>query len=69
LVGALAAILVFGVARHVFHMTVQAFRRGILNQQVLLDAAFAGLARGAIGLIFDPPGYPTASRVIIAQCG
>ena len=60
-VGALAVILVFGVARHILHMAVQALRRGILNQHVLLEiGAFAGLAGGTIGLIFDPPGYPTA---------
>jgi len=61
LVGGLAAGLVFGVAWHIFVMAVQAVRRGILNQHVLLEAgAFAGLVGGAIGLVFDPPGYPTA---------
>jgi Cu+-exporting ATPase len=61
IVGALAAVLVFGVARHILHMAVQALRRGILNQHVLIEmGAFAGLAGGAIGLAFEPPGYPTA---------
>lgn len=61
LVGALAVILVFGIARHILSMAFQALRRGILNQHVLLEAgAFAGLAGGLIGLIFDPPGYPTS---------
>ncbi len=61
LVGALAVALVFGVARHILNMAVQALRRGILNQHVLLEiGAFAGLAGGVIGLAFDPPGYPTA---------
>jgi len=61
LVGALAAVLVFGVARHILNMAVQALRRGILNQHVLLEAgAFAGLTGGLIGLIFNPAGYPTA---------
>jgi len=61
LVGALAATLVFGVARHILHMAVQALRRGILNQHVLLEAgAFAGLVGGLIGLVFGPPGFPTA---------
>src|SRR5919106_348377 len=67
LVGALAAVLVFGVARHILHMAVQALRRGILNQHVLLEAgAFAGLAGGAIGLALDPPGYPTAPFFAVA---
>jgi len=61
IVGALAFILVFGVARHIFHMAVQSLRRGILNQHVLLETgAFAGITGGLIGLIFHPPGYPTA---------
>ncbi len=61
LLGALAVALVFGIARHILTMAVQALRRGILNQHVLLEAgAFAGLTGGAIGLVFDPPSYPTA---------
>jgi len=67
LVGALAAVMVFGVARHILAMAVQALRRGILNQHVLLEAgAFASLAGGAIGLVFDPPGYPTAPFFAVA---
>ena len=59
--GALALILVFGVARHILYMAAQALRRGILNQHVLLEmGAFAGLAGGALGLILNLPGYPTA---------
>ena len=61
LVGALAVILVFGVGRHILYMAVQALRRGILNQHVLLEiGAFAGMAGGVIGLVLDRPGYPTA---------
>ncbi|MBV6486655.1 MAG: Copper-exporting P-type ATPase [Pseudorhodoplanes sp.] len=61
LVGMLAVILVFGIARHILRMAVQALRRGILNQHVLLEmGAFAGLVGGAIGLVFHPTGYPTA---------
>ena len=60
--GALALVLVFGVARHILYMAVQALRRGILNQHVLLEiGAFAGIAGGVIGLVFNPPGYPTAA--------
>jgi heavy metal translocating P-type ATPase len=67
LVGGLAAVLVFGVARHVLMMAVQALRRRILNQHVLLEAgAFAGLAGGVIGLVLDPPGYPTAPFFAVA---
>jgi heavy metal translocating P-type ATPase len=61
LVGGLAAALVFGVARHILVMAIQAIRRGILNQHVLVEAgAFAGLAGGLIGLAGGGPGYPTA---------
>src|SRR5262245_8349315 len=60
--GALAVILVFGVARHIVYMAVQALRRGILNQHVLLEiGAVAGMAGGVIGLVLDWPDYPTAS--------
>ena len=56
LVGALAGVLIFGVARHILAMAFQALRRGILNQHVLLETgAFAGLAGGLTGLVFDPP--------------
>ncbi|MCP5412083.1 MAG: cation-translocating P-type ATPase [Alphaproteobacteria bacterium] len=67
LVGALALVLVFGVARHILVMAVQALRRGILNQHVLLETgAFAGLAGGVIGLVRDVPGYPTAPFFAVA---
>ena len=67
LVGGLAVALIFGVARHILVMAVQALRRGILNQHVLLEAgAFAGLAGGLIGLILDRPGYPTAPFFAVA---
>ena len=61
LTGALALLLVFGVGRHILYMAIQALRRGILNQHVLLEiGAFAGITGGVIGLILDRPGYPTA---------
>ncbi|MDE2392037.1 MAG: cation transporter, partial [Rhodospirillales bacterium] len=42
LAAGIALILVFGVARHIFIMAVQALKRGILNQHVLLEiGAFA----------------------------
>ena len=62
LVAALALAMMFGLARHMLVMAVQALRRGILNQHVLVEiGAFAGLIGGAIGLAAQPPGYPTAA--------
>jgi len=62
LVGALALALVFGVGRHILHMAVQALRRGILNQHVLLEiGAFAGIVGGVIGLMSQSPDYPTGA--------
>jgi len=67
LTGALALALVFGVGRHILYMAVQALRRGILNQHVLLEiGAFAGIAGGVIGLILHRPGYPTAAFFAVA---
>ncbi len=59
-VGALALVLVFAVGAHILRMAVQALRRGILNQHVLLEAgAFAGIVGGIIGLVRQSPSYPT----------
>ena len=41
--GALALVLVFGIGNHILVMALQALKRGILNQHVLLEiGAFAG---------------------------
>ena len=67
LTGALALVLVLGIARHILYMSMQALRRGILNQHVLLEmGAFAGILGGAIGLVLRPPGYPTAPFFAVA---
>lgn len=67
IVAALALATVFGCARHIMVMAGQSLRRGILNQHVLLAfGAFAGLAGGAIGLVIDRPGYPTAPFFAVA---
>src|SRR6266852_4522733 len=67
LTGALALMLVFGVGRHILYMAIQALRRGILNQHVLLEiGAFAGITGGIIGLILNRPGYPTAAFFAVA---
>jgi Cu+-exporting ATPase len=61
LVGALALVVVFGVAPHILRMAYQAARRRILNQHVLLEVgAFAGIAGGLIGLTGAFTDYPTA---------
>ncbi len=61
LTGALALVVVLGVALHILRMAFQAARRRILNQHVLLEVgAFAGIAGGIIGLTGVFPDYPTA---------
>ena len=65
--GLLALALIFGVGFHIVRMAVQALRRGILNQHVLVElGAFAGLTGGLIGLIFRPINYPTAAFFAVA---
>jgi Cu+-exporting ATPase len=59
--GALALLMVFGIGHHIFVMAVQALKRGILNQHVLLEVgAFAGIVGGLIGMLWGPAGFPTA---------
>lgn len=61
IVAGLAFLLVFIVGGHILYMATQALRRGILNQHVLLEmGAFAGIVGGIIGLVLNPPNYPTA---------
>ncbi len=61
-VGALAVLLVFGVGGHILRMAVQALRRGILNQHVLLEVGtFAGMVGGIVGLVRQVPSYPTGT--------
>lgn len=65
--GVIAVAAIFGVGFHIVRMAFMALRRGILNQHVLVEfGAFAGLAGGAIGLIFTPPGYPTVAFFSVA---
>ena len=61
LVALLAAMMVFGLGGHILRMAVQALRRGILNQHVLVEiGAWAGIAGGVIGFVLQRPDYPTA---------
>jgi heavy metal translocating P-type ATPase len=65
--GLFALIVTFGVGAHIVRMAYMALRRGILNQHVLVECgAFAGLTGGAIGLAFNPPGYPTVAFFSVA---
>src|SRR5712691_6029617 len=62
IVALMALVLVFAIGQHILRMAVQALRRGILNQHVLLEiGAFTGMAGGVIGFVLDRPGYPTAA--------
>ncbi len=55
----LALGTMFGPGRYIKAKAYHSFRRGILNQHVLLEAgAFAGLLGGFLGL-FVFPGFPT----------
>ncbi len=64
---AFAAVVIFGVGGHIVRMAFMALHRGILNQHVLVEfGAFAGLLGGAIGLVFNPPEYPTVAFFSVA---
>ncbi len=61
IVGALAFVVIFGVAGHILRMAYQSARRGILNQHVLLEVgAFAGIVGGLYGLAAGGDDFPTA---------
>ena len=63
----LAAAMIFGLGAHILRMAVQALRRGILNQHVLVEiGAFAGAVGGVIGLELQRPDYPTAPFFAVA---
>ena len=65
--GAFAVLVIFGVGGHIVRMAFMALRRGIVNQHVLVEfGAFAGLMGGAIGLAFNPPGFPTVAFFSVA---
>ena len=67
MVGAMAVLIVFGLAHHFLEMAFQSIRRGILNQHVLLEfGAFAGLTGGVLGLILKRPDFPTAPFFAVA---
>ncbi len=66
-VGAMAVLIVFGLAPHFLTMAFQSIRRGILNQHVLLEfGAFAGLTGGALGLFLRRPDFPTTPFFAVA---
>ncbi|TAL85929.1 MAG: cation-translocating P-type ATPase [Rhodanobacter sp.] len=61
LAAVLAAVMIFGLGGHILRMAVQALRRGILNQHVLVEiGAFAGAAGGVLGLLLQRADFPTA---------
>ena len=63
----IAAVMVFGVGRPFLVMGLQALRRRIINQHVLLEiGALAGIAGGLLGWSLQRPGYPVASFFAVA---
>ena len=67
LAASLAVVMVFGLGAHILRMAVQAIKRGILNQHVLVEiGAWAGIAGGVIGLVLQRPDYPTAPFFAVA---
>ncbi len=67
LAGLLAVGLIFGIGGHIVRMAAMALRRGILNQHVLVEAgALAGVVGGVVGLVYNPPNYPTTAFFSVA---
>lgn len=67
LAGALAVFLIFGVGWHILRMALAALRRGIFNQHVLVEAGgLAGVVGGIVGLIWEPPNFPTTAFFSVA---
>ena len=67
LLGAFAAVTVFGLAWHILVMAFQSLRRGILNQHVMVEAtSFAGLAGGIYGLTAAHANFPTGGFFAVA---
>lgn len=67
LTAVIAVLVVFGAGRPFLVMAIQALRRGILNQHVLLEiGAFAALTGGVIGLGTQNARYPTAAFFAVA---
>jgi heavy metal translocating P-type ATPase len=65
--GSLAVFLIFGVGWHILRMAAAALRRGILNQHVLVEfGGMAGLVGGIVGLIWNPPDFPTTAFFSVA---
>jgi Cu+-exporting ATPase len=60
------AIAAFVLAPQLIRMTVEAGRRGLLNQAPVVRAsALGGLLGGVIGLVFPQEGYPTGGFFVV----
>jgi heavy metal translocating P-type ATPase len=63
----MALVLTFGIGGHIARMALAALQRRILNQHVLVEfGAFAGIAGGLVGLVLQPPDYPTTAFFSVA---
>lgn len=67
LAGTLALVLTFGIGAHIARMAIAALQRRILNQHVLVEfGALAGITGGVVGLVLQPPDYPTTAFFSVA---